>query len=324
MAELLPEIARLSEILQKDPKSRLFYPLAEEYLKSNMVEGAVQVLTDGLQQHPELSSARVTLGKVYFEQGKFDEAKVELEQVLKSHPNNLIALRKLAVIYRRHGEWDKATRCCETVLADNAKDAEATQLLQDIESARAQAAAREQAIDLSGLERSESRPLTAEPPKTAPAPAPTGKTKEAAGESVWSLEVPTEVIERKPAAPPSPPATPPAQVVREEDEAPEELVSPTLAQLYLRQGHYEQAVRVYDELLRKEPNNDTYRKAHQMALTLLQGQAAKQSSPAAPAGAPESGRAPADAAGAGPSNAPVIRRLQTWLDHLRQQRRRTP
>src|SRR3972149_10303028 len=105
--ELLPNIARLSEVLQKDPGSRLFYPLAEEYVKINMLEEAVQVLTEGLKRHPEMLSARVTLGKVHFEQGNLNDARKEFEEVLTAHPDNLMALKKLSVIYRRQGARDQ-------------------------------------------------------------------------------------------------------------------------------------------------------------------------------------------------------------------------
>ncbi|MDD5009116.1 MAG: tetratricopeptide repeat protein [Syntrophorhabdaceae bacterium] len=38
------------------------------------------------------------------------------------------------------------------------------------------------------------------------------------------------------------------------------IASPTLADIYLQQGHIEAAIDIYDKLVRKEPANDLYRK----------------------------------------------------------------
>ena len=72
---LSPEIGKLTEKLQKDPSSKLFFPLAEEYIKCNMLEEAIIVLTDGLKTHPGFHAARVSLGKVYLQKGRAGEAR---------------------------------------------------------------------------------------------------------------------------------------------------------------------------------------------------------------------------------------------------------
>jgi hypothetical protein len=158
----------------------------------------------------------------------------------------------------------------------------------------------------------------------------------AADTSAASIQIaapPFEIERSSPTPPPSPsPAAPPAAQAaeeRDEDAAPEELVSPTLAQLYLRQGHYAQAVRVYDELLRREPQNETYQQAHSIALTLLQGQegasagSATKSAGSIAAGPGEPSPSAAPPAPRSPrSNDRIINKLQSWLLHIQQQRRR--
>lgn len=322
MPELLPKIAELSAKLQKEPGSRLFVPLAEEYVKAGMLEEAVQVLTDGLKKHPEFLVARVTLGKIYFQQGKFSEARRELEEVVKVSPDNLVALRKLAVLYRQSKLLDQARRCCDTLLAANPKDAEMQQLLQEINAAQSKGQQAEIGISSPKLDVS-------------PAPAD-GHALELGGDAP-AASAPSRDTAPAPPQPPSPPrahtipppepaqAGPPQRTAEQADageEAPEELVSPTLAQLYLRQGHYVQAVHVYDELLRREPHNDTYRQAHSIALALLQGQQSQPQTastpPVEPAGpaAPTGNRPPAH------PNDRVIQRLQSWLLQIQQRRRR--
>lgn len=126
---LSPEIVKLSEKLSKDPKSRLFVPLAEEYLKSGMVHEAMIVLTDGLKVHPNFHTARAMLGKVYMENGQITEARTEFEQVIKADPENLLAHRKLAKLYKDAGQTDNARISCKAVLLTNPKDPEMKILL---------------------------------------------------------------------------------------------------------------------------------------------------------------------------------------------------
>ncbi len=134
---LSPEIAKLSEKLQKDPSSKLFFPLAEEYIKCSMLEEAIIVLKEGLKVHPGFHAARVSLGKVYFQNGRVAEAKAEFEKVVVQNPDNLMAQKKLVQIYRDEGSIQKAKQICENILLTNTKDLEAKSLLAEIEKVQA-------------------------------------------------------------------------------------------------------------------------------------------------------------------------------------------
>jgi Tetratricopeptide repeat len=129
---LSPEIVRLSEKLSKDPKSRLFVPLAEEYAKAGMLPEAVLVLTEGLKVHPGFHAARALLGKLYFQNGQIAEAKAEFEQVIKAAPDNLFVHRKLAKIYKDAGLLDKARLSCQVVLLSNPVDAEMKLIMEEL------------------------------------------------------------------------------------------------------------------------------------------------------------------------------------------------
>lgn len=119
------EIEKLRERLARDPASKVFLPLSEEYRKAGMLDEAVEVLRKGLETHPSYMSARVALGKVYHEKGMMKEAVEELEKVTRAIPDNLFAHRKLAEIYRETGEPEKASREFEAVLGLNPLDDEA-------------------------------------------------------------------------------------------------------------------------------------------------------------------------------------------------------
>jgi tetratricopeptide (TPR) repeat protein len=131
----LKEIEKLRERVEKDPNSKLFVPLAEEYRKEGMLDDAVSVLLKGIEKQPGYMSARVSLGRIYLEKGMPNEARTEFECVVRSIPENLYAQKKLADIYRGTGEKDLAIRSYRTVLKLNAMDEEAFACLRELEDA---------------------------------------------------------------------------------------------------------------------------------------------------------------------------------------------
>jgi|WetSurSiteA1Bulk_404760.scaffolds.fasta_scaffold02096_3 tetratricopeptide (TPR) repeat protein len=118
----LEDIERLKEKIARDPNSKLFVPLAEEYKKAGMYNEAIDTLTKGLDQQPGYLSARVSLGKIYIERGMLAEARTEFEKVISAIPDNLYAHKKLAEIYREVGEKDKAIQEFRKVLKLNPMD----------------------------------------------------------------------------------------------------------------------------------------------------------------------------------------------------------
>lgn len=78
-----------------------FGPIAERFRRAGDLERAVSLCREGLGKFPDNISARVTLGWALLELGKFDESRVELEQVLRRRPDNLAAIRALAELHDR-------------------------------------------------------------------------------------------------------------------------------------------------------------------------------------------------------------------------------
>ena len=128
------DIEKLKEKFEKDPNSKLFLPLAEEYRKEGMLVEAIEVLQIGLEKHQAYTSARVLLGKIYLEKGMLDEARKEFENVIASVPDNLFAHKKLAEIYRETGESELAIKAFNAILRLNPLDDETLNSLNDLES----------------------------------------------------------------------------------------------------------------------------------------------------------------------------------------------
>jgi tetratricopeptide (TPR) repeat protein len=128
------EIAKLTERISKDPKSKLFVPLAEEYKKTGNLEMAIAVLTEGLKNNPGYVTAKSFLGRLLLDKGKLSEAQKEFEEVIKAIPDNVLAQRKLGDIHALQGRAPEALQFFKAVLAVNPKDPELKALVADIEA----------------------------------------------------------------------------------------------------------------------------------------------------------------------------------------------
>ena len=105
-----PKIEELKFKLKADPRSRLFFPLAEELRKVGGLAEAEQVLRAGLTTHATYLSAWVSLGRVLKEQKKDREAVEALTKALTLDPGNVVVARLLAESYLSLGEKVEAIK----------------------------------------------------------------------------------------------------------------------------------------------------------------------------------------------------------------------
>ena len=130
------EIEKLTERIAKDPKSKLFVPLAEEHKKAGDIETAIRVLMEGLKHNPGYVTARSFLGRLLMDKGDLAGAQKELEEVIKTIPDNLLAQRKLGDIYVLQGRGTDALPRYKAALALNPGDKELPSILSDLEAGK--------------------------------------------------------------------------------------------------------------------------------------------------------------------------------------------
>ena len=126
------QIDRLATAVAKDPRSKEFLPLADEYMKVGMWQEAAGVLEDGLKAYPGFVTAMVALGRVYDQLDQPVKAKVILEEVVRQRPDNLRAHRILAKLYHTEGKAELALQSCRAILSANPSDAEALSITRGI------------------------------------------------------------------------------------------------------------------------------------------------------------------------------------------------
>jgi len=163
------EIDRLATTLAKDPASKAFIPLAEEYGKAGMWSEAAGVLEDGLKYYPGFITAMVALGRAYDQLSQPTKAKAILEEAIKISPENLRAHRTLAKIYTAEGSTGEALRSCDVILAINPLDQESLSLRTSLDATISKTPASAQAQSAKAAPVS-SQAAVVPPPSTEPVP----------------------------------------------------------------------------------------------------------------------------------------------------------
>ena len=253
---LIGKISSYLQLVSRDPHSTAFVPLAEAYRQIGLLDDALEVALLGTRMLPHFSPGFATLGRIFGQLGRNEEAQAAYEQSLSIDRQGLSALIGLARLHLARGERAAARRILVEAAQYHPQDETIANILV--------------ALDL---------------------PRPWNKLAAAAVE---------------------PRDTPPATVPDEaEVSGGEPIPTATLAEIYLKQGLVEQALRVYQEIVRLDPGNVFA--AHRLR------ELSPTSSHDAP---PPAGDAVTDTAGsARPARAHhVLAILESWLQVVRQRK----
>jgi tetratricopeptide (TPR) repeat protein len=118
------QLNQLRQRWERDPKSRAFLQLAEEYRRAGRLADAVHVLQAGLKEHPTYLSAQVALGRCLLETGAPDAAAEILERAVIRDPTQLVANKLLVEAYLAQGQSAKARERLDLYKLFNDRDAE--------------------------------------------------------------------------------------------------------------------------------------------------------------------------------------------------------
>jgi len=285
-----PRIDDLRKRLEREPASRLFAQLSEELRKEGDLLEAIRVARDGLEKHPNYPSARMTLGRALMDNGDLAAARTEFEAVIKGAPDNILASRFLAECLDKLGDLQGALSRYKTTLMLSPGDKQLQGRVEEIQG-------RLKAPPLAGAATGSSGRVVVPPLSAAsePAPIPLVAVDDDEFEVERSFEAggppqPAPVVARpEPPAPQPPPAPvrelepsefefdaaptlpfqPAPRVLLQDEPPPEpappppiatpEIASPTIAELYYKQGFVEKAADVYRVLIEREPANQRAR-----------------------------------------------------------------
>jgi len=210
------EIEKLERRYAENPHGLTFAPLAEVHRKIGDIPRALELLTAGLELHPNYIPASIVLGRCHQDQGDLAAAEAAFAHVLRLDDENVIALKSLADINERQERYAEAETWLRRLVAIDRSNDEAREQLQRVETARQSGAGKEsgpsappeavplkEAAPAAVLEMidltPEPVPVQEEPAATEPGPAPV---------EIAALKEAGEVQPKVPAAESGPEAEP--------------------------------------------------------------------------------------------------------------------
>lgn len=127
-------LAKYSALYEKNPKSRVFAPLAESYRKLGMLEEALKILKVGIKRHPTYVMGYIVLAHCYFDQQNYELAYNTIRPFVSDNLENISLQKLFAQICINLGYLEEALQTFKYLLLINPKDqyvSEQVKLLED-------------------------------------------------------------------------------------------------------------------------------------------------------------------------------------------------
>ncbi len=259
---------------KKNPRSRVFAPLAETYRKIGMLDEALKTLKEGLKFHSNYQLALLVLGNCYYDMQEFNKSYEILKPITEKHVDNLKLYQLFAEVCLKLSLEDEALNAFKNVLFLNPYSEEAAVKVAELEESsklkekfeiihdESSPLAIEQtveedwvAIDLSQNETNETvqEPLSEEDQLDNWAMNKDNLTdKEPVKELVKdSIPAADDGVE---------------SVLSEEDEP---FVTHTLVDIYIAQKHYPKAKDLLEKIIEADPNDEKSRNKLEQVMAKL-------------------------------------------------------
>jgi len=233
---LIEEIRRFERKYADDPHGLVFARLADVYRKAGALERGLQIVREGLHRHPEYLNARIVHARILRELGRTRDATAAFEQVVELDSQNLISLRTLGELAAENGDPALAAVWYGRLLEVEPLNEEVRELLRH-------------AVGEEDSEMSSPEEL---PPADAESEAIGRVDVEPAADEDSRVE-PDPMAGQERGVDQKPENDEPT--MHDGDLWPGEVATATMAELYLRQGLYEEAARILERLVAASPSD---------------------------------------------------------------------
>lgn len=127
-------VEKYQKILEKDPNSQVFAPLAEAYREMGMLPEAQKIVTAGVQRHPQFVGGLVTFARIYRDLKQSNKALEALKTAASLAPENILAHQLMGEIYLNTKNPKEALKAFKMVLFLNPQSQIAQKAVQKLES----------------------------------------------------------------------------------------------------------------------------------------------------------------------------------------------
>jgi tetratricopeptide (TPR) repeat protein len=127
-------LSKYSLMYEKKPRSRVFAPLAETYRKLGMIDESMNILKDGIKNHPSYTLGYIVLAHCYFDLQNYEMSYNSIRPFVSQNLENITLQKLFAKTCINLGYLEEALQTFKYLLLINPKDvnvAEQIKLLED-------------------------------------------------------------------------------------------------------------------------------------------------------------------------------------------------
>lgn len=230
-----PKIEELERRVKFNPDPKNYFILAEAYRDELNFEKALEACKKGLEKQPESIGGQVLLGEILFKLGRFDEALNLVNNILSRAPENTKAYNLLYEICMQKKDFQGAKSALEKLFFFNPFDEEISQKLLEINRILEKSLKKEiplpeeeLILERGSAELKEERWVPSLPEE---------KTFEETEEEFATKRIDLEDV-----------ATMAKEIKEKVVEEEEAFITPTMAEIYLKQGLVDKAIETYYKL----------------------------------------------------------------------------
>lgn len=126
-------LVKYQTMYDRNPRSRVFAPLAESYRKLGLLDEAFKVLKNGLKYHPDYSLGHLVLAHCYYDQEKYQLVYDTLKPLLSKNMDNIQMQRIFAEAAIELGYLEEALDTYKYLLFLNPQDKAFAQEIKKLE-----------------------------------------------------------------------------------------------------------------------------------------------------------------------------------------------
>lgn len=115
-------LAKYFSMYQKNPRSKVFAPLAESFRKLGMIEDALKILREGIRHHPNYALGYIVLAHCYYDQEKYDLTYSTLRPIIAQNADNISLQKIFAQACIHLGHLEEALEVYKYLLFMNPQD----------------------------------------------------------------------------------------------------------------------------------------------------------------------------------------------------------
>lgn len=126
-------LAKYSTLYKKNPRSRVYAPLAEAYRKIGLHDRALEILKEGDAFHPDYLLAKIVTGQCYFDLEKYQDCYEALRSYAKTASENVALHRLFAKVCLKLNHHAEALISFKYLLLINPRDRWSAENIKELE-----------------------------------------------------------------------------------------------------------------------------------------------------------------------------------------------